>query len=137
MGKAFASQEELYDILATVFRRSLQETELGPKLLNLNKSLRFVFHEPKAEITVKVDGAHWHVVCGPCDTPAEIQFWMSGDAAHRLWSGKVKPLAAIMARQIRAAGPVRAMGEIEALFTLSTAIYKQVLREKGRDDLLR
>ncbi|MDZ7338827.1 MAG: SCP2 sterol-binding domain-containing protein [candidate division KSB1 bacterium] len=137
MGKAFASPEELCDILGTVFRRSLQETELGKKLLKLNKSLRFVFHEPNAEITVRVDGAHWDVICGPCETRAEIQFWMSGDAAHRLWLGKVKPLAAIMARQIRAAGPIRAMAEIEALFALSTSIYKQVLKERGREDLLR
>ncbi|MCR4439043.1 MAG: SCP2 sterol-binding domain-containing protein [bacterium] len=137
MGKTFSSAEELCDILGTVFRRSLQETELGRKLVGLNKSLRFFFRDPEAQITVQVDGAHWEVVCGPCDAPADIKFWMTGDAAHRLWSEKVKPLAAIMARQIRAAGPVRALGEIEAVFSLSSDIYKQVLREKGRQDLLR
>jgi len=137
MGKTFASAEELCDILGTVFRRSLQETELGTKLLSVSKSLRFIFRDPVAEITVRVDGTHWDVVVGPCDTPADITFWMSGDSAHRLWLGKVTPLAAIMAREIRAAGPIRALAEIEAVFSLSRAIYRQVLEERGRQDLLR
>lgn len=136
MGKLFKSASGLCDIYQTLFKRLLIDPKLGERILNLKKNLKFTFTDPKVEITVEIKDQNWKVICGPCDVKAEIKFWMTGDAAHRLWSGKVTPMSAIMSRKIRAIGPIQALTEIASIFTSSYPIYREILKEKGREDLL-
>jgi alkyl sulfatase BDS1-like metallo-beta-lactamase superfamily hydrolase len=137
MGKFFKSGEELCEIHQKLFERLLESSEVSAKILALNKNLKFIFKDPNAEITVLLRDNRVQVVCGPCDEESDVKFWLSAESAHRLWLGKVTPTSAIMAREVRASGPISALTDLESIFSKSHDVYRQILKEEGRDDLLR
>ena len=136
MAKFFQSANELCDIYQALFKKLLRDSSVGKTVVDLKMNLRFIFTDPKAEINIQVDENKWHVLSGETDQKAEITFWMSSDSAHRLWLGQVTPLSAIMSREIRATGPIRALNEIAAVFGSSRQTYFEILQKHGRADLL-
>ena len=136
MAKCFHSANELSGVFETLFKTILSNSRFGEKVKDLGKNLKFNFNDPNTEITIALDKGKWSVKSGPGNVKADIEFWLSGDSAHRLWSGKVTPISAIMSREIRAKGPIRAMNEIASLFASSQDIYRKTLKKFGREDLL-
>ncbi len=132
MGSYFKSAEELYDIYEMLFNRIMNDPKLSAKMLALGKCLTIKFTDFDAEITLFIDGENWKFIKGPADNSADIVLWMNSNSAHRLWTGKITPLSAIMSREIRAKGPIRSLTDIDTLFTASKGLYQTILGEKGR-----
>lgn len=134
MGTYFKSADELYDICGKLFGKLLSDANIGTLILKLQKSFKFIFTDYNFEINILIDGNNWKIIRGPCDEQTEIHLWLSSDSAHRLWSGKITPLSAIMSREIRAKGPIRALTEIDTIFSSSQQIYHAILKAQGRND---
>ena len=136
MGNYFKSANEIYDIYETLFERLMSDPALSKKLLALGKCVNIKFTDYEAEITLDIEGEKWKFIKGPPENPVEIVLWLNSTSAHRLWTGKITPLSAIMSREIRVKGPIRALTDIDTLFSASKEIYKQILTEKGRSNIL-
>ena len=132
MGNYFKSADELYSIYELLFERLMKDPKLSAKMLTLGKYFTIKFTDLEAEITLCIDGNDWKFIRGAADVKADIVLWMNSNSAHRLWTGKITPLSAIMSREIRAKGPIRSLTDIDTLFTASKGLYQTILGEKGR-----
>ena len=136
MGRFFKSANEVYDVYEKFFKRLFNDPHLGKKIITLGKTFNLKFTDYNTEITIIIDGENYKFVRGASEKIAEIVLWLNSDSAHRLCSGKTTPLSAIMSREIRAKGPIRALTDIDTIFSAAKTIYRTVLEEMGRTDLL-
>lgn len=102
----------------------------------MGTSVKFFLSDPNAEITIdsKVPGGR--IVCGSSDLETEIKIYLKSDTAQRLWSGKLSVLSAILSGELTVKGPVEKLQGLLSTFKPALQIYRGVLAEVGRDDLL-
>jgi putative sterol carrier protein len=125
----FESAEKLYRCLGDFLelmsnhpqtRRLLQTTEL---------TVRFVYTEPEASITLVARDGEQSVHYGDYGESPDVQLSMSGDIAHRFWMGEVNVMNAILTRQIVADGPLNKIMELKPLIKAAMEIYPRHFKE--------
>ena len=95
-------------------RKLLQTTEL---------TVRFVFTDPEASITLVARSGEQSVHYGDYGESPDVQLSMSGDVAHRFWMGEINVMSAILTRQIVAEGPLDKIMELKPLIKAAMEIY--------------
>jgi len=132
----FRSTEELYAIMGALFERLKEEPEISQRLLEGNMVVRFRWRDPDGEATIDLRRAPIVYQFGPSDLTPDVEMIQSADVAHRFWLGEVSVPRAIATRQVIAKGSVPKALKLLPAIQPAFAIYRQVLRDLGRDDLL-
>lgn len=133
----FRTTEELYTIMGALFERLKEHPDIAPRLLESNMVIRFRWRDPDGEVTVDLRHAPITYTFGPCDLRPDVEMTQSADVAHLFWLGKLSVPRAIATRQVIAKGSVPKALKLLPAIQPAFAIYREVLRDLGREDLLR
>ena len=126
---AFESAEKLYHCLGGFFELMRNHSQTQGLLQTTKLTIRFVFTNPEASITLVSGEGIPSVHCGDCGEAPDVQLSMSGDVAHRFWMGEVNVMGAILTRQIVADGPLDKIMELKPLIKAAMEIYPRHFEE--------
>jgi putative sterol carrier protein len=119
----FKTADHLYQCLGGALEQVRSEPRNQELLKSMNVVVRFVFTEPEASIMIVARRQEQAIICGVADRRADVEFLMSGDAAHRFFLGKLKVMEAIATRQIMQKGPIWKAMALSPLIDAVIAIY--------------
>jgi putative sterol carrier protein len=133
----FKDDQEVYDFIGKLFVELQDDEELSPKFRRADTIVQYRYSNPESQITVKMkEGEDGQVDFGPTELEPEIVMTMEADTAHKFWLGKVNVTMALARGQMKAKGPVAKILKLVPLVKPVFPRYQQMLREKGREDLL-
>jgi putative sterol carrier protein len=133
----FENAEEVYETIGKLFEGVAEDEEIAEKFRGANTILQYVYTEPEATITVRMQqGKHADVEFGETDMEPEVTMRMEADVAHRFWLGRVNVTTALARGQIKAEGPVAKILKLVPLTKPLYPRYKAQLEADGHDELL-
>ena len=133
----FKDEQEVYDFIGKLFVDLQEDEELSQKFRRADTIVQYRYSNPDSQITVKIkEGEEPQVDLGPSDLDPEVVMTMEADTAHKFWLGKVNVTMALARGQMKAKGPVAKILKLVPLVKPVFPRYQQMLREKGREDLL-
>jgi hypothetical protein len=137
----FQSEKEVYELLGDFFEQ-VKNSPAAKEVIKAAEAngaiVTFKFTEPTSSITWKAaeDGESMEVVCGESDVQPELILEMTADIAHQFWLGGVDLARAVVRQQIKATGPLSKALMVVPHLDAWKEVYKRILKEKGREDLL-
>ena len=132
----FKDEQEVYDHLGRLFLDLLADQELAPKFRTANTIVQYRYHNPDAQITVRlIEAEEGQVDLGPTRLEPEVVMTMDADIAHRFWLGKVNVTVALARGQMKAKGPVAKILRLVPLTKPVFPRYRAQLEAAGRSDL--
>lgn len=131
----FTGPDEVYTYLSELWRNAFKDEELAKKLASSGLRLRLNYTDPASTITVDLPGQS--VIDGENTDPVDISLFMAADTAHRFWLGKVNASVALAKGTVRVKGPVPSLLKLVPNLKELFPIYETLLKEAGRDDLLK
>lgn len=132
----FRDADDVYSTIGVFCTRMLTDPELGPLLNGLDMSMQLAFTDPDCAIVLDCRGTEPKVDLGPVDYAIDTRLEMTADTGHKLWLGDLNPTLAMASRKIKPSGKLaKAMG-LQKILDPAQSLYRAVLREQGRDDLL-
>lgn len=139
----FKDEAELQQILGALYDRVKSDPEVAPKICAGKIVVQFRYTEPKATATINAaapptqPGAFCDVFWGDdVELKPDVEMLMKADIAHQFWHGKINLMTALTRRQIVAKGPIPKILRLLPAVAPVYAIYPQLLRELGREDLV-
>lgn len=131
---------QLYELLGELFEEIRSDPAIGPKLTASGLIVRFIYHEPEAEIWMDghlKDPDKAEIICGnPNDREAEVTMEMSADTAHKFWLGNLNLMVALTRKQITAKGPIPKIMKLLPVIKPAYGMYRELLKSKGLEDLI-
>jgi len=99
---------------------------------------RFSYHDPEAVITVDCTGGRVEVLAGEAGLTLKPDFelFLSGDAAHLFWSGRLNLAAAIARREMVARGSIAKAMKLLPSLRPALRHYPDVLRRLGHESMI-
>lgn len=136
----FKDESEVYEYLGRIFQTSVDDDELGPKLRKVGSVLKLNQTEPESMMII--DFGEGVVQLGESGEPkvarpVDAELAMKADVAHRFWLGKVNVALAMAKGDIKNSGKVSAVMKIVPLTKPLFATYEKILRDAGREDLIK
>ena len=99
----FKDTQHMYEVLGDLWNHVISETEIGPKLKELEISYKFILTDPKGYLFVD----HENVITGDeANRDAVITMELSGDTTHKFWLKQIKLPVALATRKIKSKGPI-------------------------------
>ncbi len=138
----FKNADEFYAVMRTFFEKVRYDSVLGPKLASSKMSIRFIYTDPEAQITIDFatpptdPGAYANIDYGPSERKPDVVMKQSADFSHKFWHGKTNVVASLATRQIIASGSVQKALALLPLLRPLYEVYPQVLREMGREEMV-
>ncbi len=133
---AFATSDELYDVLGSFMLTLKDHPEIGPSVSGSNLVVRFNYREPEASITIDASGDEAHIHLGPCDVKPEVEMSMQADFAHAFWQGRANVVRALARGQVTSRGAVHKAVKMLPILRPAFQLYPEYLRERGLGRLL-
>ena len=136
----FESKEQLIEVFDRFWELATQETEVMEKLTKSKVVVRFDITQPEVQITINFrdpgpDGKIGTLLYDS-DVEPEISVWSTSETTLKFWQGKLKTTVAMAKGQIKMKGSIaKALGLLSKIKPLY-AIFPDVLREKGLDNLI-
>jgi putative sterol carrier protein len=133
----FKDEQEVYDYIGKLFQDLAEDDELWPKFRRANTIVQYQFRNPESQLTVRMTEADDpQVDLGDTELEPEVLMTMEADTAHKFWLGKVNVTVALARGQMKAKGPVAKILKLVPLVKPVFPRYKQMLEERGRQDLM-
>jgi putative sterol carrier protein len=129
MGKYFKISDEFYKVYVPYFEKLLKNPDVGGKISEKQLTVQFFITDLKAQLLLDCCDPKGQVVCGETEKEGDIKIWLKSDSAHRLWSGKLALMPAIMSREIRVMGPADKLKELSHIFKPASEIYQTHIKE--------
>lgn len=132
----FTSTDEVDRYLAEIFRRAIDDPEIGAKLEKAGLRMRVDYSDP--DTVMHVDMAAGKVLVGDAadDQEWDVALGMTADDGHRFWLGELNFTVAMTKGRIRTKGPVTELLKLLPLAKPLFATYEEILRADGREDLI-
>ncbi len=135
----FKDADHLYQVIGTTLTTALEEEPaMKTKMARSGMIFRFSYHEPEAVITVDCTGGRAEVLPGEAGQALKPDFelFLSGDAAHLFWSGRLNLAAAIARREMVARGSVAKAMKLLPALRPALRHYPEVLRRLGFESMI-
>ncbi len=139
----FRDTEHLYEVLGAFFDEVRFHPEMGPRLRESRLVVRFVYTDPEGVVTINFvdppqeEGAFGFYEFGEEVTrEPDVTMKQSADFSHRFWHGKVNVIRALATRQIVASGSVQKALKLLPAIRPSFALYPEVLRRLGYEEMI-
>lgn len=118
----FETSEQLYSYISELFEEFATLPEAEEALSSLTLCVRFNYTIPDCVMTLTVSDGEYSISCDACDgTAPDVELTMTGDVAHKFWTGELNVMGAITTREIGISG---SLGKIMRL----TPIIKAAIR---------
>ena len=125
----FASAEELYAVLQSVFERLSAEPEKLAPFTSSNLVIRLILTDPDAEVLLDGRQPPLEVFYGPRPGQANLEFTMPADLLHRIWMDEESTSAAFFSGRIKSKGSLLRATHLIELFRHVEAIYPAIAAE--------
>jgi hypothetical protein len=133
----FKDAEELKKILGGFFEKVAAEEEVAKEFSKSKILIRFNYTEPEFSITLDMtDGENIVITYNDKEKVPEVDMFMKADVAHKFWLGKLNLTMAITRKFMTIKGPVPRVLAFIPVLKPSYQMYKDYLREIGREDLI-
>lgn len=118
----FETSEQLYSYMSELFEELAALPEVREALESLTLSVRFNYTMPDCVMTLTILDGEYTISrdAGDNMTP-DVELTMTGDVAHRFWTGELNVMGAITTREI---GIVGSLGKIMRLSPLIKAAIR-------------
>ena len=128
----FETSEQLYSYMSELFAEIATLPEAQEALKSLTLSVQFNYTVPDCTITLTAANGEYRITCGMSDNPTpDVELTMTGDVAHKFWTGELNVMGAITTREIGISG---SLGKVMRLAPLiKTAVRYNRDRETGCD----
>ncbi len=128
----FETSEQLYSYMSELFAEIATLPEARETLKTLTLSVQFNYTAPDCTMTLTAKNGEYRVIRGACDVTApDVELTMTGDVAHRFWTGELNVMRAITTREI---GVIGSLGKVMRLTPLiKTAVRYNREREINCD----
>ena len=133
----FKNEEEVYDYIGKVFEIAVNEDEFVKATADSGLVVRLTQTDPDAVILIDFPGRKVTTGDAAAGAPSTVELKMSSDDSHKFWLGKLNLVMAMAKGQVKAKGSVPEMLKMLPLAKPLYARYESILRETGRDDLIR
>lgn len=133
----FKDDTEVYEYLGKIFKLSMEDPQMGPKLRKVGSVLKLNQTDPDS--TIVIDFGEGVVQLGEngstkVTNPIDAELEMRADTAHRFWLGKVNVALALAKGEIKKTGKVSAIMKVVPITKPLFATYEKILRDAGRED---
>ena len=133
----FKDAQDVYDTIGQLFVDLAEDDELGPKFRKADTIVRYDFHDPDSQVTVRLQPDQpGDVDFGDSDMEPDVVMSKAADTAHKFWLGQVNVTVAMARGQIKAKGPVAKILKLVPLTKPVFPRYKAQLEKQGRTDLV-
>ena len=128
----FETSEQLYSYISELFAEIATLPEAEEALQSLTLRVQFNYTVPDCTMTLMAANGKYSIVRGACENPnPDVELTMTGDVAHRFWTGELNVMGAITTREIGVNG---SLGKVMRLAPLiKTAVRYNRERETGCD----
>ncbi|MXZ01497.1 SCP2 sterol-binding domain-containing protein [Candidatus Poribacteria bacterium] len=112
----FETSEQLYSYISELFTELSTLPEAREVLKTLTLSVQFNHTAPDCTMTLTAANGEYRIIRGVCDATApDVELTMTGDVAHRFWTGELNVMGAITTREI---GVIGSLGKVMRLAPL-------------------
>ena len=112
----FETSEQLYGYISELFAELATLPEAREALKTLTLSVQFNYTAPDCTMTLTAANGEYQITRGVCDATApDVELTMTGDVAHRFWTGELNVMRAITTREI---GVIGSLGKVMRLAPL-------------------
>lgn len=125
----FASEQQLYDVLQSVFKRLSADPEKIAPFTHSNLVIRLVLSNPTAEVLLDGRQPPLEVFYGPRPGQANLEFSMSADLLHRIWMDEESTSTAFFSGRIKSKGSLLRASHLIDLFRHIEEIYPAIAAE--------
>ena len=125
----FASDQELYAVLQSVFERLGAEPEKIAPFTHSNLVIRILLSDPSAEVLIDGRQPPLEVFYGPRPGNANLEFSLPADLLHRIWIGEESTSAAFFSGRIKSKGSLLKATHLIDLFRDIEEIYPAIATE--------
>jgi alkyl sulfatase BDS1-like metallo-beta-lactamase superfamily hydrolase len=127
----YQTEEQLYDVLASVFERVRQKPEYIETFTSSNLVIRMRFLAPTAEVLLDGRQPPLEVFYGDRPGRADLELTMQADDLHKIWLGNKRLREAFFSGEIKTKGNIMRATKLTDLFREAERAYPYVLAEKG------
>ena len=125
----FESANNLYNCFGGLFELMRRHPQTQGFLETVDLTVRFVYTDPEATITLVAADGQQSIYCGECDKFPDVQLVMTGDVAHRFWMGNLNVMSAISTRQIVPIGSLANILTLKPLLKAAIELYPKHFQE--------
>ena len=112
----FETSEQLYGYISELFSEIATLPEARAALKTVRLSVQFNYTAPDCTITLTAADGEYRIIRGACDAPGpDVELTMTGDVAHKFWTGELNVMGAITTREI---GVIGSLGKVMRLAPL-------------------
>ena len=128
----FETSEQLYRYMRELFAEIATLPEAQEALQSLTLSVQFNYTLPDCTLTLTAANGEYSITRGQVNTPSpDVELTMTGDVAHKFWTGELNVMGAITTREI---GIIGSLGKVMRLTPLiKTAVRYNREREMRCD----
>ncbi|MDI3298101.1 MAG: hypothetical protein QJR08_02910 [Bacillota bacterium] len=136
----FRDAEQAKEILGAVAERA-KFGEAAKGLRDAGLIVAFVYHNPELTIlmdgrTPTADGSYMTLAFDTLEPAPDVTFESSGEVGNRFWQGRLDVPMALARGQVKARGAINRALKLLPILPGLYELYKQVVREKGAEELL-
>ena len=136
--KFWKNETEPIEILVKLFNKVKEDEELGAGVKKLDQLIWFDYTQDGPNCSFYADARGDEVIIAPgkpADEP-DLTMSLSADDAHRSWSNKLNPVMAITRKKIIVKGSATGLLKLAPKLKKIAVIYKEVLKEAGKEDII-
>ncbi len=136
----FESTEQLKEVFEEFWSRCQDVEGVMAKLTKQGVTVRFDIVDPEAHPTIDFknpgpNGEIGRLLWEAQDEP-ELKVWSKSETTNKFWQGKLNTAIALARGQVKIDGPVtKAIGLVSQIKPLF-AIWPEVLKDKGLEDMI-
>ena len=127
----FTSEEQLYEVLQSVFERLSNDPEKIAPFTHSNLVIRLNLSDPTAEVLLDGRQPPLEVFYGPRPGQANLEFSMSADLLHRIWMDEESTSTAFFSGRIKSKGSLLRATHLIDLFRHVEEIYPGIAADYG------
>jgi putative sterol carrier protein len=127
----YSSDQQLYDVLQSVFDRVKEEPHQIEAFTRSNLVIRMNFTNPEGVILLDGRQPPLEVFFGSRPGRADLEMRMNADLLHDIWMGQRRLRDAFFSGEIQTKGNIMRATKLTDLFREAERAYPLVLQEKG------
>ena len=109
----FETSEQLYSYMSELFAEIATLPEAQEALKSLTLNVQFNYTLPDCTMTLTAANGEYSITRGTSNNPPpDVELTMTGDVAHRFWTGELNVMGAITTREI---GIIGSLGKLMRL----------------------
>ena len=136
----FKSAEEVYEIFGKLLDRVRMDAKVGRAIAGIHMVFQYHYSDPESWVTInardKPEEGFFSAVMDETDLKPDVYMEMDADFAHEFYLGKGNVMVAMARGRIKSRGKMTKLLKLLPVVKPIFPIYREVLEEMGRKDLI-